>query len=109
MTDRHTSNKLELGFELEPALELETRKLIPLARIEFNSHFHLLLFASAFVSCALFCSWLFLLVSSRHFISQPSLDSHLTSKVHRKQLKKALEPQYTQAEAEAGAGMAAAR
>lgn len=41
---------------------------------------------------------------ARHFITAPVLDEHLRSKVHKKRIKVVSEQQYTQAEADAGAG-----
>ena len=42
---------------------------------------------------------------SRHFISNEMLVHHTASKQHKRQVKRIQEEQYTQAEADAGAGM----
>lgn len=42
---------------------------------------------------------------ARHFISNDVLRLHLASKVHKKRVKVVAEPQYTQREADAGAGV----
>lgn len=41
---------------------------------------------------------------ARHFIDARTLDIHLKTKDHKKQVKRVNEEQYTQAEADAGAG-----
>lgn len=48
------------------------------------------------------------LTCARYFITESTLLTHNTSKVHKKRLKLIAEPQYTQAEADAAAGMAPA-
>jgi bud site selection protein 20 len=45
---------------------------------------------------------------ARHFVNQGALDVHYRTKAHKRQVKRTQEEQYTQAEAEAGAGMSAA-
>jgi bud site selection protein 20 len=45
------------------------------------------------------------LVCARHFTSDAILELHRRSKPHKRMVKIASEPQYTQAEADAGAGM----
>jgi len=42
---------------------------------------------------------------ARHFINEKVLMEHKTSKPHKRMLKLVAQPQYTQKEAEAGAGM----
>lgn len=42
---------------------------------------------------------------ARHFISDAVLKLHIASKPHKKRVKVVAEPQYTQREADAGAGM----
>ncbi len=42
---------------------------------------------------------------SRHFISAAVLEEHCRTKPHKKRVKQVAEPQYTQKEADAGAGM----
>jgi bud site selection protein 20 len=42
---------------------------------------------------------------ARHFISKEMLTHHQLSKQHKRQVKRVHEEQYTQAEADAGAGM----
>ena len=49
------------------------------------------------------------LTCARHFTNAQTLFEHQRSKQHKKQLKKALEPQYTQQEADRAAGMGAAK
>jgi bud site selection protein 20 len=46
------------------------------------------------------------LTCARYFPTDGSLSVHMRSKIHKKKLKLALEPQYNQREAEAAAGMA---
>ena len=45
------------------------------------------------------------LTCARHFITAGALTDHLKSKDHKKQLRRTDEPQYTHAEALAGAGV----
>jgi hypothetical protein len=44
---------------------------------------------------------------ARHFVDGMTLAIHCASKVHKKRVKVVAEPQYTQKEADAGAGMSA--
>jgi bud site selection protein 20 len=46
---------------------------------------------------------------SRHFISAAVLEAHSKTRDHRRMLKLVAEPQYTQREADAGAGASASR
>eukprot|EP00771_Trimastix_marina_P004216 gnl/Trimastix_PCT/962.p2 GENE.gnl/Trimastix_PCT/962~~gnl/Trimastix_PCT/962.p2 ORF type:complete len:109 (-),score=17.49 gnl/Trimastix_PCT/962:158-484(-) len=43
---------------------------------------------------------------SRYFVDQATLDAHLKTKKHKRRLKLLRDPAYTQADAEAAAGMA---
>jgi bud site selection protein 20 len=56
------------------------------------------MFGSGFVMCC-----------SRYFTSDQVLMEHVTSKIHKKRVKLANEKPYSQAEANAAAGMASAK
>jgi len=49
------------------------------------------------------------LLSSRYFTTDKVLDDHVKSKVHKKRVKLAAEKPYSQAEANAAAGMGATK
>lgn len=48
------------------------------------------------------------LCCAKYFINEDAMQKHVKSKVHKQRLKIVAEPQYTQQEAEAAAGMAPA-
>jgi bud site selection protein 20 len=55
------------------------------------------------------CGQYYCMVCARYFITDAVMEDHLKSKVHKKRVKLAAEKPYSQAEANAAAGMGAAK
>lgn len=55
------------------------------------------------------CGQYYCLACARYFITDKTLEEHLKSKLHKKRVKLAAEKPYSQAEANAAAGMSAAK